>query len=137
MSDSEVAERSLAFVLDASALLAYLFDEPGAEFVRDVLEHSVISSVNWAEVVQRLLMLEQDPQGIQEDLLALGLEILPFATRDARITAELFLTTRSRGLSLGDRACLAVARTRDMTALTADRAWLELKLPDIRVNGIR
>lgn len=137
MSDSLVSERRLAFVLDASALLAYLFQEPGSEFVREVLPHSVISAVNWTEVLQRIHMLGHEPQGIQEDLVALGLEILPYAARDAAAAAELYLATRSRGLSLGDRACLALARARDMTALTADRAWLELALPDIRIDRIR
>ncbi len=137
MSDAEVAERRLAFVLDASALLAYLFDEPGADFVAEVLEHSVISAVNWAEVVQRLMMLGEDSRPSEEDLLALGLEILPFLAPDARATADLFLATRARGLSLGDRACLALARTRGMTALTVDRAWLDLSLPEIRIDRIR
>lgn len=137
MSASFVAERRLAFTLDASALLAYLFEEPGSEFVREVLPHSVISAVNWTEVLQRILMLGHETHGIQEDLTALGLDILPYSARDAAVAAELYLVTRSRGLSLGDRACLAVARTRDMTALTADRAWLELSLPEIRIDRIR
>jgi ribonuclease VapC len=137
LNESHVSERRLAFVLDASALLAFLFKEPGSEFVREVLAHSVISAVNWTEVLQRLQMLSLELDGIEEDLTALGLDILPFTNRDAAATADLFMSTRSRGLSLGDRACLALARSRDMTALTADRAWLELRLPEIRIDRIR
>lgn len=137
MSDSYVSERRLAFVLDASALLAFLFQEPGSEFVREVLAHSVISAVNWTEVLQRLQMLGLETEGIKEDLAALGLDILPFTSRDAVATADLFKATRSRGLSLGDRACLALARTLDMTALTADRVWLDLQLSEIRIDRIR
>lgn len=137
MIESTVAERRLAFALDASALLAYLFHEPGAEFVREVLPHSLMSAVNWTEVLQRLRAGGHDPDGLEEDLVFLGLELVPFSARDAAAAASLFLATRSRGLSLGDRACLALARSRDMTALTADRAWLDLGLPDVRVDRIR
>ena len=137
MTESDLGERRHAFVLDASALLAYLFREPGAEFVGEVLPHALISAVNWTEILQRLCLLEVDTLGIQEDLTALGLEFVPYSTHDAAGAAKLYLATRARGLSLGDRACLAVARNRDMTALTADRAWLELSLPEIRIDRIR
>lgn len=95
-------------VLDASALLAYLQDEPGGEEVEAVLTESVISSVNWAEVVQKSIAANVIVDGMIDDLKALGLEIYPFTPEDAEITGRLWQQTRRCGLSLGDRACLSL-----------------------------
>ncbi|MBX6423471.1 type II toxin-antitoxin system VapC family toxin [Thermosulfurimonas sp. F29] len=121
-------------VLDASALLAFLHKEPGAEFVE--LERSVISAVNWSEVLYKCLSWGVDIQGLREDLEALGLSIEPFTLQDAELAAGLWPQTRSLGLSLGDRACLALGLRLGLPVITADRSWKNLRL-DIEVRVIR
>jgi PIN domain nuclease of toxin-antitoxin system len=79
--------------LDASALLAYLQDEPGSEAVETVLAESVMSSVNWAEVVQKSVAAGVVVDGMREDLAALGLMIAPFSPEDADMTGRLWLQT--------------------------------------------
>lgn len=121
-------------VLDASALLAYLQDEPGSEAVEAVLAESVISSVNWAEVVQKSIAAGVVIDGMRDDLEALGLEIYQFAPEDAEVTGQLWSQTRQYGLSLGDRACLSLGLRLSLPVLTTDRTWLNLDLGlDIRV----
>lgn len=125
-----------AYVVDASALLAFSQGEEGANEVGPLLERSVISSVNWAEVLQRAIFSGLGVQGKQEDLESLGVQILPFTVEDAGYTAQLWLNTRRAGLSLGDRACLSLAHRLGLPALTADRAWSGLDL-EIEVRLIR
>jgi PIN domain nuclease of toxin-antitoxin system len=121
-------------VLDASAMLAYLQDEPGSEAVEVVLAESVISSVNWAEVVQKSIAAGVTVDGMGDDLEALGLEIYPFAPEDAEVTGRLWQQTRQYGLSLGDRACLSLGLKLGIPVLTTDRAWANLGLTlDVRV----
>ena len=115
-------------VLDASALLAWLQAEPGSERVDALLSESAISSVNWSEVVQKALDSGVDIMGMREELLALGLSIVDFTASQAELAAALRQATRKKGLSLGDRACLALAREKGMPVLTADRAWKSLRL---------
>ncbi|HRC86233.1 MAG TPA: type II toxin-antitoxin system VapC family toxin, partial [Thermoanaerobaculia bacterium] len=113
----------MAFVLDASALLAMLQGEPGGGFIEMVLENSVISAVNWGEVVQKSMARGVVTDGMRREVQALGLDIQPFLATDAERAAELWSLTRAAGLSLGDRACLAVAARLGLPALTTDRAW--------------
>jgi ribonuclease VapC len=110
-------------VLDASALIALLQDEPGAEAVERLLGRAVISVVNWAEVLQRYRAHGVDTTGKRDDVVALGVAIEAFTDEDAEAVAELWQPTRSAGLSLADRACLALARRLDIPAHTADRDW--------------
>jgi ribonuclease VapC len=124
------------WVLDASALLAMLQGEPGGEAVQEMLETAVISSVNWAEVAQKALDWQAEIDGLRRELEALGLEIVPFTAVLAETTAELRATTRQAGLSLGDRACLALAALLGLPAVTADRIWSDLRLP-IEVRVVR
>ncbi len=123
-------------VLDASALLAFLHDEPGAEKVEAELASAVISSVNWAETVQRLIARGVDVGGLRDDLQEYGLTILSFSVEEAELAGALWARTRDRGLSLGDRACLATAARLGLPAYTADRAWLDLEL-GVEVRAIR
>lgn len=123
-------------VLDASALLAALHDEPGGDLVEQELEHAVISSVNWSEVLYKSLAQGVKIEGLREDLEVLGLSIEPFTPEDAEIAAELWSQAGSLGLSLGDRACLALALRLGLPVLTADRAWKKLNLP-IEIRAIR
>lgn len=121
-------------VLDASALLALLRNEPGADTVERVLDGSVMSCVNLAEVLQKAEQHAVDVEGLEYDLEALGVGFTPFDTPTARSTAELW--SSGRGLSLGDRACLALAASIDGVALTADRRWADAGV-DVQVELIR
>ena len=120
------------FVLDASALLALLNGEVGSDQVMKVLPQAVIASVNFAEVVTKLADEGRNVSEIRLYLDALGLEIIDFNTELAYQTGFLRPLTRSMGLSLGDRACLALA----VPALTCDRAWATVSL-GITVELIR
>jgi PIN domain nuclease of toxin-antitoxin system len=121
-------------VLDASAMLAYLQDEPRSEAVEVVLAESVISSVNWAEVVQKSIAAGVTVDGMRVDLEAPGLEIYRFAPEDAEVTGRLWQQTRQYGLSLGDRACLSLGLKLGIPVLTTARAWTNLGLTlDVRV----
>ena len=107
-------------VLDASAVLAFLQGEPGADVVREHLGGSVIGSANLAEVLAKL----DGPveRSLAEAiLLSSGVRTEPVSADDARRSAE--IEDSSLGLSLGDRLCLALADRLAEAALTADRAW--------------
>ena len=126
----------MSVVLDASALLAYLQDEPGGEQVREVLAHSVMSTVNWAEVIGKARDDGVDTRGLGEDLSSLGLALEPFSAAQAETAGQLKECTRRFGLSLGDRACLALGSERSETVYTANCAWLRLDV-DVDVEAIR
>ena len=124
----------MTVVLDASALLAYLQDEPGNDAVEAVLAESAISSVNWAEVVQKSIAAGVIIDGMDDDLEALGLIIYPFTSKDAEVTGQLWQQTRQYGLSLGDRACLSLGLRLNAPILSTDRAWMNLGLElDVRM----
>ncbi len=109
-------------VLDASALLALLQDEPGSERVLATLPGALISAVNLSEVVAKLTETGMPAADIQRSL-RLSIEVVPFDDELAVRAGLLRPVTRSAGLSLGDRACLALAASRSLPALTTDRAW--------------
>lgn len=117
---------SRAFALDSSALLALLRREAGAERVLAVIEHGVISAVNLCEVLGKLHDLARPRGEIEAVMQTLEMEIVPFDDAQAERAAALRPLTRAKGLSLGDRACLALAATRGIPALTGDRAWTEV-----------
>jgi PIN domain nuclease of toxin-antitoxin system len=124
----------MTVVLDASALLAYLRDEPGGDRVDGVLAESVMSSVNWAEVVQKSITAGIEVDGMLDDLQSLGLTVEPFTTEDGEMAGRLWEQTRQYRLSLGDRACLSLGLRLGVTVLTCDRAWASLgQSPDIQV----
>ncbi len=93
------------FVIDASALLAFLRSEPGAERVGVVLSGAAISAVNWSEVVQKSIAHGLDHSGRRADLEVIGLHVEPFLPQDAEAAASLWTRTKNLGLSLADRAC--------------------------------
>jgi PIN domain nuclease of toxin-antitoxin system len=109
--------------LDASALLAFLFRETGHEAVARHVEDCCISAVNVAEVLGRFARDGHDPAVVLDRLRSTAIEIVDFDAPAAAATAALVPATRKLGLSLGDRACLALAKTRAIPALTADRTW--------------
>lgn len=119
----------MAPVLDASALLAHLRDEPGADVVAEAIASgAVISTVNLAEVFSRAADRGEEPAKLAAELTQSGLldgaiTVEPFTAADAIDAGRLRPLTRDAGLSLGDRACLALARRLDAPALTADTDW--------------
>ncbi len=125
-------------LLDASALLAVIFEETGAELVLSALkEGSAISAVNAGEVAACLFQEDWD---LEEVLLAfnqLGVTVLPFDAETAITSGSFRKATRKLGLGLGDRACLATAYKEKCPVLTADKAWTRLELPDVAVTCIR
>lgn len=123
-------------VLDASALLALFLEEPGADRVLTALRHCEISSVNAAEVGARLSDRGYDLDELYVDLRDMGLAIAAFDGSQAEASARLRSATKALGLSLGDRACLALAQSRNAKVLTADRAWGSLEL-EIEIELIR
>jgi PIN domain nuclease of toxin-antitoxin system len=124
------------YVLDASALLAFLNEEPGAERVGELLDSAVVSSVNMSEVITKLIDAQMPETEIELVLSYLSCEVSPFELDDAWHTARLRPLTKKEGLSLGDRACLGLARKLGVPAVTADRAWQRLRL-DVPVEVIR
>ena len=130
MSDTQ------AFVLDASALLALFLKEPGGSVVEAAADRALISAVNWSEVVQKLLARAVDVVGLREEVDELGIVIASFTADDAEVSAVLGPSTRHLGLSLADRACLALGRRLDVPVLTADRTWLGAEL-GVEIRSIR
>lgn len=116
------------YVLDASALLAVFNAEPGAERVIAALSRSTISAVNLAEVAAKLQERGMPDGRIRANIDALELSVVPFDQDMALQAGLLRAATRAAGLSLGDRACLALAAQRGATALTTDRAWESLEI---------
>lgn len=114
------------YVLDASAVLCLIQDEPGARRVEDALPESCVGAVNLAEVVAKMNELGITAPLIAQVLDLLHLRVVPFDVELALACGLLRPATRSLGLSLGDRACLALAARLGATALTTDQAWAGL-----------
>ena len=125
-----------AHVLDASALLCVMLGEPGADTVAALMSDAIIGTVNLSEVVAKLQERGVPDAVIDESLDELKLVIAPFETSHAVRAGKLRLVTRRFGLSLGDRACLALAMATGGTAITTDRAWAGLGL-DVQVQLVR
>ena len=103
----------MAVMPDASALLAYLREEPGAEVMDGLLADERMASVNWAELVQKSFSTGVNADGMLEDLQALGMSIEPFLPVDGERAGRLWPLTRRQGLSLGERACLSLGSATD------------------------
>lgn len=116
-------------VLDASAILAFLFEEPGAATVQGAVGRALVSAVNWAEIAQACLGRGADPVAARTALTKIGLEIVPLDVADAEAAAAMRERTRPFGLSLADRCCLALAARHDLPALTTDTAWVDATTP--------
>ncbi len=126
-------------VLDSSALLAILHEEPGAEMFNQqfhLLENAAMSAVNVAEVYGKLMGRGIGPEEAWEAVIAPIPEILDFDTEQAKIAGWLQPRTRSLGLSLEDRACLALGIALKAPVYTADRAWKDLRLK-VAIHVIR
>jgi len=125
-----------AVILDASAILAFLLDEPGADLVDDARGDAAASAVNIAEVAARLADLGVDYAATRRAIALMDMEVIPFDMEQALETGALRGATCRRGLSLGDRACLQMAVQRQRPALTADKAWADIDL-GIEIRLIR
>jgi PIN domain nuclease of toxin-antitoxin system len=123
-------------VLDASAVLCLLQEEKGAERVARALPAAVIGAVNYAEVVGKLVESGIDEATADGLVDTLQLNVIPFDRIQARLAGALRATTRKLGLSLGDRACLALAAAEGATALTCERAWTKFEAP-CKVEALR
>jgi len=117
------------YVLDASAVLAVIGREPGADTVTAVLAESVVSTVNLAEVHGKLAERGHTRHDALDEILSVIDRIVPFTEKQASLTGKLRSTTAHLGLSLGDRACLALAIDLDAEVYTTDKAWKKLTLP--------
>jgi len=129
-------------VLDSSAVLAMLLNEPGGEQVESLLDalgpgsgvQAAISSVNWCEILTRM---QREKVGLSADRLSAilaGVDLYPFGKAEAEAAADYALV--SQALSLGDRACLALAKTLQATAWTTERLWGRISL-DVPIELIR
>jgi PIN domain nuclease of toxin-antitoxin system len=113
-------------VLDASALIAFIRGEPGADKVVDRLDDALLSAVNLGEVLTKATEWGRDPAEVLAEVRRLPIVVVPVSAKHALIAALLRPLTRSAGLSLGDRFCLALAMSTGRPALCAEAAWVGL-----------
>jgi PIN domain nuclease of toxin-antitoxin system len=118
----------VTIVLDSSAILAVFHREPGWERVDAEIDDAIISAVNLAEVVAKVEDRGYPSERVRANLAGSALRIVAFDEDAAYLTGRLRPSTRMAGLSLGDRACLALAMAHDLPVMTADRAWAKLDL---------
>ena len=124
------------FVLDASAVLAVANSEPGQEKVRPFLQRSVIGAVNLSEVLGKLVEKGMTLAQAEDDVRQFVGEVVPLDFSLASLTAELFPLAKPFGLSLGDRACLALGKQLNLTVLTAEQNWAKLNI-GVQIELIR
>lgn len=115
-------------IMDASAILAFLNQESGSEQITDLIENATIGTVNLSEVIAKLAEIGIPEPEILQILSDLNLEVIPFDEPQAQITGILRPLTKPLGLSLGDRACLALGLLLHQPVITADRQWHPLNL---------
>jgi ribonuclease VapC len=124
-------------VLDASVILAILFEERGADKMTDeIMSGAVASTVNLAEVQSKLVKMGHDPNRAWKDALLLESDPEPYTADQAKIAGSLITTTEKYGLSLGDRSCLALAISLKAPVYTTEQAWKNLKV-GIPIHVIR
>jgi PIN domain nuclease of toxin-antitoxin system len=123
-------------ILDSSAVLALLNEEPGSERIWPLVGEAGISAVNAAEVQGKLVRIGLPPNAAWEAVLGCVQEVIPFDSRQAEAAGNLLLRTASLGLSLGDRACIALATILQLPVYTADRAWGKFDA-EVEINLIR
>ncbi len=128
-----------ARVLDASAVLAWLQDEPGAKVVDGYLSVSYVSTVNLSEVLQKSTVagVRVSESSLTGDLQSLGVKFVDFGSDEAHVAARMWPVAATLGLGIADRACLATAVRLGIPALTADRPWKNVEWDGLIVEVIR
>lgn len=116
------------YVMDSSAALAVLLGEKGADVALDLLPEAQCSSVNTVEIIAWLIDKGRSMDEAADDFAGLGMPVAAFDATMGIMAGQLRALTKSRGLSLGDRACLALAIRENATAVTADRSWADLEV---------
>lgn len=124
------------YLFDSSAVLAILFKEVNPVELSVYLENSAISTINYSEVVSKVLGKGSPLEGTRQKILSIIEDVIPFDKYTAELTAELNLKTSRFGLSLADRACIATGIYRNYEIVTADRIWEKLQLP-VKIRLIR
>ena len=114
--------------MDSSVVLAFLFGEPGAEFMPKAASGSLLSTPSLAEIVSVLVRRGVALDDVYETVRAIDLDVVDFDRNLAEQTGALIAFTKPFGLSLADRACLALAKREHLPVLTADRAWRDLDI---------
>lgn len=122
-----------SIVFDASAILALLRDEPGADVVAQYIGDGLISAVNFHEVIKGLLRREVPIDAALAMLDALHLDVRPHGRDDAVAAANLYPATKAFGSGLGDRTCMALAIAEGLPVLTADREWARIEIPGLKL----
>ena len=126
-----------SIVFDASAILALLRDEPGADVVAQYIGDGLISAVNFQEVIKGLLRREVPIDAALAMLDALHLDVRPHGRDDAIAAAKLYPATKEFGSGLGDRTCMALAIAEGLSVLTADREWAKIEIPGLTLSLAR
>ncbi|OQW70272.1 MAG: VapC toxin family PIN domain ribonuclease [Proteobacteria bacterium ST_bin13] len=122
-----------SIVFDASAILALLRDEPGANVVAQYIGDGLISAVNFQEVIKGLLRRDVPIDAALVMLDALHLEVRPHGRDDAIAAAKLYPVTKEFGSGLGDRTCMALAIAEGLPVITADQQWARIDVPGLRL----
>lgn len=122
-----------SIVFDASAILALLRDEPGANVVAQYIGDGLISAVNFQEVIKGLLRRDVPIDAALAMLDALHLEVRPHGRDDAIAAASLYPVTKEFGSGLGDRTCMALAIAEGLPVVTADQQWARIDVPGLRL----
>lgn len=122
-----------SIVFDASAILALLRDEPGANVVGQYIGDGLISAVNLQEVIKGLLRRDVPIEAALAMLDALHLEVRPHGRDDAIAAASLYPVTKEFGSGLGDRTCMALAIAEGLPVVTADQQWARIDVPGLRL----
>ena len=118
----------MSVVLDSSAILAILWNEPGNELILERIDGAIISAVNHAEVLTKIADRSSDGKRAIIRLASLAVEVVGFDEAQSEAVGALRAETKHLGLSLGDRACISLGMKKGWPVLTADRAWAELSL---------
>jgi len=128
---------SAEYVLDSTALIALLQWEPGYQRVAELLDRSVVSAVNLAEIVNKLVERGATGETAKQSLVQLELTVTDWSEDMAYGSAEFTRFNKSHGLSLGDRACLTLAKQLHAAAVTSDRTWRRMPSLGVRVMIFR